>query len=223
MTRVLVDEGDRVHAGQLLATLEPSRLASQEQAVKRLLNGARPQEIDQAKAAFRVQEVRLANAQAGLRLLEIGPREEDIAQAKALAAQLRAQLELSRQQLADAQLFSPSEGIIRTRVIEPGQMISPSQTAFTLALTDPKWVRAYVAEPDLGKLHPGAPVAVYTDSFPGRPYEAWIGSISPEAEFTPKSVQTEELRTALVYEVRVYVRDPNDELRLGIPITVKPK
>jgi HlyD family secretion protein len=89
-----------------------------------------------------------------------------------------------------------------------------------LALTDPKWVRAYVNEPDLVKVRPGTEADVSVDGFPGKRYPGWVGFVSPTAEFTPKAVQTEELRTSLVYEVRVFVRDPSDELRLGMPVTV---
>jgi HlyD family secretion protein len=89
-----------------------------------------------------------------------------------------------------------------------------------LAIVDPKWVRAYVSEAELGKLRTGAAASIAVDSFAKRRFEGWIGFVSPVAEFTPKAVQTEELRTSLVYEVRVFVKDPNDELRLGMPATV---
>ena len=99
-------------------------------------------------------------------------------------------------------------------------MASPQSPVFSLAITDPKWIRAYVGEPDLGKIRPGLAATVAVDSFPHRRFEGWIGFISPVAEFTPKAVQTEELRTSLVYEVRVFVKDSEDELRLGMPATV---
>jgi HlyD family secretion protein len=132
----------------------------------------------------------------------------------------RAQLALLRQRLADAQLVAPIDAVVRTRVMEPGEMASPEKPVFSLAVTDPKWVRAYVDEPNLGKVHHGMPAAVAVDSSPDRRFEGWVGFISPVAEFTPKSVQTEELRTSLVYEVRVFVKDPTDVLRLGMPATV---
>jgi HlyD family secretion protein len=81
-------------------------------------------------------------------------------------------------------------------------------------------VRVYVSESDLGRVHPGAHADITTDSFPGRRFPGWIGFISPSAEFTPKSVETPDLRTSLVYEVRVFVKDPDDDLRLGMPATV---
>jgi HlyD family secretion protein len=333
---VLVQEGDRVKPGQVLARLDVSRLeppfkqaeaqaAAQREAVARLRNGSRPEEIAEAKAQFEAQKavverlrngsrpeeiaqakanyesakadavnallkyeraknlsaVRLrdqsnvsavsqedldnskaaldvANAKVtvnknALELAEIGPRKEDKSQAEAqrdqleqaylmarigprkediaqAEAQLRmnlAQLTLLKQQLDDFELVAPVDAsrknlqyVVRTRLLEPGEMSSPTKPVFSLAITDPKWVRAYVSEPDLGKVRKGMAAAVGVDSFPGQRFEGWVGFISPVAEFTPKSVQTEELRTSLVYEVRVFVKDPNDDLRLGMPATV---
>src|SRR5262249_30582739 len=125
-----------------------------------------------------------------------------------------------RQQLADAQLVAPADAVVRTRLLEPGDMATPMRPVFSLAITDPKWVRAYVSEPDLGKVRPGMTASVAVDSFPGRRFDGWGGFVSPVAEFTPKAVQTQELRTSLVYEVRVFVKDPSGELRLGRPATV---
>jgi len=130
------------------------------------------------------------------------------------------QLAFLRQQLADAVLVAPANTVVRTRLMEPGEMSSPQKPVFSLAVTDPKWIRAYVSEPDLGKVHPGMAASVAVDSFPNRRFEGWVGFVSPVAEFTPKTVQTEELRTSLVYEVRVFVKDPGDDLRLGMPATV---
>jgi HlyD family secretion protein len=89
-----------------------------------------------------------------------------------------------------------------------------------LAIMDPKWVRAYVSETDLGRIHMGMKASISTDSFPGRSFPGWIGFIASVAEFTPKSVQTVELRSSLVYETRIFVDDPSDAMRLGMPATV---
>jgi len=99
-------------------------------------------------------------------------------------------------------------------------MISPQKPVFDLAIADPKWIRTYISEPDLGRIHPGMRASVSSDSFPGRTLAGWVGFISSVAEFTPKAVQTEELRPGLVYEIRVFVQDPKDEMRLGMPATV---
>jgi HlyD family secretion protein len=179
------------------------------------------QEFEDARAAFDTAEARLKVNQKALELAEAGPRKEDIAQAEAQLRASAAQLAFLQQQLADATLVAPAAAVVRSRLMEPGEMASPARPVLSLAVTDPKWVRAYVDEPNLGKFKPGMKASVTTDSFGGRSFDGWIGFISPTAEFTPKSVQTEELRTRLVYEVRVFVNDPADELRLGMPATVR--
>jgi HlyD family secretion protein len=178
------------------------------------------QDVDNARAALDVAEAKLTVNQRALELAIAGPRKEEIAEAEARLRANEAQLALFRQQLADAELAAPVNAIVRTRIMEPGDMASPQKPVFTLAITDPKWIRAYVSEPDLGKVHSAMAASVMVDSFPNRRFDGWVGFVSPVAEFTPKSVQTEELRTSLVYEVRVFVKDPSDELRLGMPATV---
>jgi HlyD family secretion protein len=324
IAEVLVQEGDHVRRGQVLARLDTSRLepqvaqaeaqaaaqrqivarlhsgsrpeeiaqaeaqvAAQRQVVARLRNGSRPEEIaqaranvesakadaanarrqyerikaalegsagravsqqdvDTAKAAWDVAEAKLmvnqkalalavagprqeevaeaeaklAMDQKALALVVAGPRKEEVAEAEARLQAAEAQLALLRQALADAQLVAPMDAVVRTRLLEPGEMASPQKPVFSLALTDPKWVRAYVSEPDLGKVYPGMAAFVAVDSFPEQRFDGWVGFISPVAEFTPKAVQTEELRTSLVYEVRIFVKDPSDVLRLGMPATV---
>lgn len=180
----------------------------------------RQQDVDTANAALQVAEAKLAVNQKALDLAVLGPRKEDIAENEARLRANEAQAALLRQQLADSELIAPVNAVVRTRIMESGEMASPQSPVFSLAVTDPKWVRAYVSEPDLGKIHPGMAAAVAVDSFPKRRFDGWIGFISPVAEFTPKAVQTTELRTSLVYEVRVFVKDPKDELRLGMPASV---
>jgi HlyD family secretion protein len=177
-------------------------------------------DLENARAALEIADAKLAANQKALDLLVLGPRKEDIAQGEAQLRANQAQLALLRQQLADAQLVAPSDAVVRTRLMEPGEMATPQKPVFSLAIIDPKWIRAYVSEPDLGKVHPGVKASIMVDSFPNRRFEGWVGFISPVAEFTPKTVQTSELRTSLVYEVRVFVTDPSDELRLGMPATV---
>ena len=127
---------------------------------------------------------------------------------------------LLERRLADSELRAPSQGVVQSRILEPGEMASPDRPVLTLALTDPKWVRAWVPEPELGPRRQRPRAIVRSDAFGGSEYEGWVGFVSPVAEFTPKAVETEELRTKLVYEVRVFVNDPRDELRLGMPVSV---
>jgi HlyD family secretion protein len=178
------------------------------------------QDIDSAKAAVDVAEAKLAVNRKALDLTVVGPRKEDIAQAEAQLRSDEAQLALLRRQLADADLTAPLNAVVRSRIVEPGAIASPQKSAFTLAITDPKWIRAYVSERDLGHVREGIRASITVDSFPTRAFDGWVGFISPVAEFTPKEVQTQELRSSLVYEIRIFVKDPADELRLGMPATV---
>jgi len=178
------------------------------------------QQADNAAAEAEAAMQRRKAASETLKLARLGPRQEDIDAARAALRADKAQLALAAKELADTTLIAPSVGIIRNRVLEPGDMASPQRPVFTLAITDPLWVRAYVSETDLGKLRPGMPATVSTDSFPGKQYRGWVGFISPTAEFTPQTVQTEEMRTQLVYQVRIQVCNPEGELRLGMPASV---
>jgi HlyD family secretion protein len=269
IAELLVEEGDRVEKGQLLARLDLERLEisvaraeaqaeTQRQVVARLVAGTRPEEIrkakadleaaqaseqdtkqtyerimklipksasqqqaDDAKGSYDAAVARTKAAQAALDLAIAGPRVEDIAEAKAALKRYEAELAQARHDLKDAHLHAPADGIIENRLLEVGDMASPQKPVFTMALVDPIWIRAYVPEPQLGKLRHRMVAQVTTDSFPGKTYEGWVGFISPTAEFTPKPVETEEVRTRLVYEVRVFVPNPQGELRLGMPATVR--
>jgi len=181
---------------------------------------AAPEDVDQARAAADAAEAEARAAQETFSLAVAGPRMEDIAQARAELTARQAELALAQQQLDDATLHAPAAGIVRDRILEPGDMAAPQTPVLTLALTEPLWVRVYVPGPQLGRITPGMPAQVTTDSFPGKVYDGWIGFISPTAEFTPKNVETPELRTRLVYQARVFVCDPQGELRLGMPATV---
>ncbi len=175
--------------------------------------GPRKEDIAQAEAQLDFEKQALALAIAG-------PRQEEIAEAEARWRAAEAQSALTQQQLKDTDLKAPIDSVVRSRVMEPGEMASPQKPVLSLAITNPKWVRAYATETQLGKIHPGMKAAVTVDAFPNRPFKGWVGFISPVAEFTPKTVETDELRTSLVYEIRVFTEDPADELRLGMPASV---
>ncbi|MDP0928669.1 HlyD family efflux transporter periplasmic adaptor subunit [Paracoccus onubensis] len=274
ISKLYVEEGDHVEKGQVVGLLDirtlqlqadaqQATVEAQRQAVLKLRNGSRPEEIAQARAQLdsagamhelarqdlaRVSQLRssrsgatsqqsleqaqaqaeatmaaVAEAQAALDLVEAGARAEDVAQAEAQLRSAEAQLDLLRHQISQGELVAPEDAVIRSRLREPGDMVSASTPVFALALTRPKWVRVYVSEPDLGRISPGMQAEVFADSHPDQPVEGKVGYISSVAEFTPKSVQTEELRTSLVYEVHVIISDQADRLRLGQPVTVRLK
>ena len=269
ITNILVEEGDRVTEGQLLARLDTNRLQAQineaqssmdaqAAVVKRLEEGTRKEEIaearakvkasdaryqnelqrfqrikqttaakatsqqnlDDARASLDVATAQLAADQQALELALAGPRKETIVEAKAQLKALQDGLALLKIRYGDLWLKAPEAGVVRSRLLEPGEMAGPDTPVLSLSLTNPKWVRAYIPEPELGRIRQGMKAEVISDSYPTQPFSGWIGFISPVAEFTPRNVETTDLRTKLVYEVRVFVKDPQDRLRLGAPVTV---
>lgn len=186
----------------------------------RTTNRISVQEVDTARTRVETLQANLKAAEEEVSLVVEGPRQEDIAAAEASLAALEAARDLAAQRLEDTRLLAPASGVIRTRILEPGAMAAPGAPVFTLALTGPLWVRAYISEPDLGLVHEGMRAEVRTDTLPDKAYQGWVGFISSTAEFTPKTVETTELRTKLVYRARIFVCDPQEELRLGMPVTV---
>lgn len=168
---------------------------------------------NQARAAYQAAKDKLLQYEAGNRIQEIEAARAQLSQAEAAQAQASLNLE-------DTVLRSPSAGVILTRAVEPGAMLPAGSTVFTLSLTRPVWVRAYVDEVNLGRAIPGTEVSIYTDGQPDKAYKGSVGFVSPTAEFTPKSVQTPELRTDLVYRLRIIVTDADDSLRQGMPVTI---
>lgn len=212
-----VDEGDPVKAGQLLASLHTERLQAARDRSHAELAAARAEAHAALLSYKRVRD---------LAKRKLASREDaDVAQAKSRVAEAQvkaaeAALSQADQALKDAQLYAPVDGVIRERIVEPGDFVTPQTPVFTLALTDPVWVRTYLPETWLGRVKPGTRVEILSDSYPDKVYRGWVGSISPTAEFTPKNVETPELRTRLVYQMRVFACNPRDELRLGMPATV---
>ncbi|HGF0772165.1 TPA: secretion protein HlyD [Kluyvera georgiana] len=163
----------------------------------------------------------LKSAQDKLSQYRAGNRPQEIAQAKANLEQAQAQLAQSTLDLHDTVLTAPSDGTLLTRAVEPGSMLSAGSTVLTLSLTRPVWVRAYVDEKNLNQAQPGREILLYTDGRPNKPYHGKIGFVSPTAEFTPKTVETPDLRTDLVYRLRIIVTDADDSLRQGMPVTLQ--
>ncbi|HBT4749933.1 TPA: secretion protein HlyD [Klebsiella quasipneumoniae subsp. quasipneumoniae] len=177
-------------------------------------------ELENARSSRDQAQATLKSAQDKLRQYRAGNRPQEIAQAKASLEQAQAALAQAKLDLHDTVLTAPSDGTLMTRAVEPGTMLNAGGTVLTLSLTHPVWVRAYVDEKNLGQAQPGQAVLLYTDSRPDKPYHGKIGFVSPSAEFTPKTVETPDLRTDLVYRLRIVVTDADGALRQGMPVTV---
>lgn len=162
----------------------------------------------------------LAEARQGLSLVRSGSRTEDVAAARAQLQAAEAARTSAATDLRDTRLTAPLDAVVETRAQEPGAIVQAGQTVLTLAMNRPLRVRAYISEPDLSRVGPGMKVEVTADGNP-RTYRGTIGMIASKAEFTPRTVETENLRTDLVYRVRIVVDNPDDALRQGQPVTIR--
>lgn len=262
----LVDEGQRITAGQLLARLDDidqrqqvdlrrAELAVAQATLADLEAGARPQEVASAQAALRSAEAdrdrahlellrqqelrrqvvttareletaeaahtvavaRAASATEALKLVEEGPRKDAVAAARARVDSARAALALAETQLENIRLIAPLPGIVLSHNIEPGEFVAAGTPIVTVADLAHVWVRAYLNQSELGRVRHGQPAEVRTDSFPDKIYHGTVGFISSEAEFTPKTVQTEKERVKLVFRIKIDLENPADELKPGMP------
>ncbi len=179
------------------------------------------EELTTARLQYNNRLAKVEEAQQALNLAVAGPRVEDIDEAEAQLQSLEDELARLEFLLTQYELIAPTNGVIRSRLLEVGDMASASAPVFKISLNDKKWVRAYVKETDLSRVFEGQAAQIFIDGMPGRALDGQIGYISSTAEFTPKTVQTDELRTSLLYEIRVYVVDAENILRLGMPATVR--
>jgi len=175
------------------------------------------QDRDLAGTALKRTQAAFNTARERYNEAEEGSRKEDIAIARANLAQANANLGLSRIDEGYTTLRAPASGVITVREAELGEVVSPGSPVVTLADLDHIWLRAYVAETDLGRIHWGQDATITTDTYPGKQYHGHISFISPDAEFTPKSVQTYQERVTLVYRIKIDIDNPNHELKPGMP------
>lgn len=175
------------------------------------------QERDLAATAVKRSEAVFQSAQERYNEALEGSRKEDIEIARANLKQAQANLGLSRVNLSYTVLRAPTSGVITVRQGELGEVVSPGSPVFTLADLDHVWLRAYIAETDLGRIHFGQSASITTDTYPGKQYHGRISFISSTAEFTPKSVQTFKERVTLVYRIKIDIDNPNHELKPGMP------
>ncbi len=176
-------------------------------------------DFDATTSQYEAAQAQVRAAEEALSLQHAGARREDVQAAVAQRAQAIAQRDKTLTDIADSTLLAPNDGVVLTRAREPGAIVQAGETVFTLTIDRPMRVRAYVDESDLSRISPNMAVRVTADGN-AKVYHGVIGYIAPTAEFTPKTVQTRQLRTDLVYRLRVIVTDPDDALRQGQPVTV---
>jgi HlyD family secretion protein len=187
--------------------LIPQKLASIEQ-------------LEQAQLQYEVAQGSLEQAKQNFQLLKEGPRQEDIQRAE---HEYQARMETVAQaerQLAYTKLSSPVPGVATVRLSEAGEVVTAGHPVMRIAALTKPWVRAYLSETNLGHVRLGQSVKVKVDSFPDKVFTGRLSFISPVAEFTPKTVETHELRVDLVYRIKVEVDNPEGLLKIGMPADI---
>ena len=221
--KMLKEEGDMVKAGELLAVMDDkdyrSNLEKAEADVEKTLAIKSDAESKFERNAPLVNDNTISKQDYDTLLNNKNRSKADYDAAVA-------QKNFAKNQLDYTKIYAPEEGIVMIRIQEPGANVSKGQPVYTMAKIKPVWVRAYVNETDLGNIKYGQSVRVYTDTTnpktgKKREYTGQVGYISPVAEFTPKTVQSTDIRTNLVYRIRVYIYDIDEYLRQGMPVTIK--
>ena len=212
------DDISRSQYDQFRARYQAAK-ASARQARERLAlveEGPRKEEIESARA-------QVARARAALRLseaarLELKRKRQEIETRRAETARAQAQVGVLDAQLDDAVAVSPIDGVVLTKAAEVGQVVAAGTPVLTVGDLAHPWLRGYINETDLGRVKLGARVRVTTDSYPDKVYWGRLSFIASDAEFTPKQIQTPEERVKLVYRVKIDIPNPQQELKLNMPV-----
>jgi len=216
--KMLFEEGDFVPQGVLMGALDKQPYLDQERQARAIMQSTAIS-LKYADIVLKRRKELVVSGSVSQEDYDNALSARDVS--ASTLKQNEASLGVSITNLKDTEVFSPADGTILTRVREPGTVVREADPIYTLSLISPVWIRAFVAEPFLGLVYPGMPAEVYTDTPGGEVYKGHVGFISPTAEFTPKTVETTELRTDLVYRLRIIADNPDKGLRQGMPVTVK--
>lgn len=215
LAELFPQEGASVRRGEVIGRLETVRVRNDLAVARAEAEAIRAELAAAEKISVRYRKLRKSG---GVSVQDAETAEASALSLRAKLAAAEATVAIREQTLRDTELFAPCDGVVRERLVEPGETVSPQKPVLRLAIVSPKWVRVWIPEPLLTKIVPGAEARVRFDGaeteFLGR-----VGFVSPNAEFTPKNVETAELRTSLLYECRIFVEDPENRLKLGAPAT----
>lgn len=193
-----------------------AQLRAAEQRLALLLEGPRQEEIAAARAVVARAEAAVAAAEANH--IELRRKEQELSLRRAEIERNRAQAAITEAQIADTVLVSPIDGVVLVKAAEAGEVIAAGTPIVSIGDLEHPWLRAYINEPDLGRIRLGGAVNLSTDSYPGKTYSGRITFIASEAEFTPKQIQTKEERVKLVYRIKVEVDNSHHELKNNMPV-----
>jgi membrane fusion protein YbhG len=172
---------------------------------------------EDAEARYKVAQAQHEAAEQALLKVRKLSRPEEVRAAQARLAQAEAGRDLLKKTIADATILSPVSGIVTHKAIEAGEFVGLGTPLLTIADLDKVRLDIYLTEVELGRVRLGQPADVRIDSYPDRSLSGRVIFLSPEAEFTPKNVQTREERVKLVYRVKIEIPNPEGILKPGMP------
>jgi multidrug resistance efflux pump len=225
---------DLINAAQDMYDAAKAELDDAQDSYDTLLGSDGAENVLQARAELSVALERFQSAEDRLSLLQTGENSLSVAVAKAAvdqsksaveqalnaARQADANLALIDTQLAKLTISAPTDSVVLTRNIEPGEFVQPGATAFVLGKLSDLTITVYIPEDRYGEIHLGQEATVTVDSFPGVTFTATVIQIANTAEFTPRNVQTVEGRSSTVFAIKLSVTDPESQLKPGMPADV---
>lgn len=214
---IYFEEGDLVPPGSLVGILDPQPYLDQVKEARSNVESIRAS-LKNADILFQRRKELITDGSISQEDLDNARSSKTVFEANMASAE--SALAVAVANLDFTKCYAPNEGIILSRIREPGSVVNPGNPIYSLTITSPVWIRAFVSEPQLGEIFPGMAAEIHTDTLGGPVYTGNIGFISPVAEFTPKTVETTQLRTDLVYRLRIYADNPDQGLRQGMPVTV---
>ncbi|MFL6527067.1 MAG: HlyD family secretion protein [Chthoniobacterales bacterium] len=229
--KIFAQEGDQLHAGQPIAQLDAEELKARRDLAAAQINTAQ-HDADSQEAQLEFLRDDSRRQQDLLRRRVVSPtdaekadtaaraQEKNLEAAKMRVTQARAQLADIDSQLGEMQVTAPGDSVLEILSVKVGDVLPANREVATLLLPQHLWVRVYVPEPWVGKIHLRDQVRVHVDSFPHEEFSGSVEQINRQAEFTPRNVQTVSDRIRQVFGVKVRLDNRDDKLRAGMSADV---
>ncbi len=184
-------------------------------------NSITKQQYDNALSRYDLAAAQYQTAKDNLTKIKNITRPEDIESARANLNKAISAYDLLKQNISDCSVYAPVNGIISKKFVEKGEIVNPQSSLLKISDLETVNLMIYVSETELGKVKLNETADVTVDAYKDKVYKGKVIFISPEAEFTPKNIQTKDERTKLVFGVKLEIPNPQFDLKPGMPADAK--